>query len=70
VGEIEQGGWSNLYFNDELATWQSEQLVASAALLPYQLIDEFRLMIFPVVLGTGTRLFRDRSDQTTLKLID
>jgi dihydrofolate reductase len=150
VGEIEQGGWSNPYFNDELATWQSEQLVASDALLlgrvtfegfaaawpsmeetkgefgvrmnrlpkfvasrslqaplewngtllegdpavaelkrqpgqdvlicgsgalvstllPHQLIDEFRLMIFPVVLGTGTRLFRDRSDQTTLKLID
>jgi dihydrofolate reductase len=41
-----------------------------STLLPHQLIDEFRLMIFPVVLGTGTRLFRDRSDQTTLKLID
>jgi hypothetical protein len=33
VGEIEQGGWSNPYLNDELATWQSEQLVASDALL-------------------------------------
>ena len=33
VGEIEHGGWSNPYFNDELAKYQSEQLFASDALL-------------------------------------
>jgi dihydrofolate reductase len=33
TGEIEQGGWSNPYFNDELATYQTEQLFASDALL-------------------------------------
>jgi dihydrofolate reductase len=33
VGEIEHGGWSNAYFNDELATSQTEQLFASDALL-------------------------------------
>jgi dihydrofolate reductase len=33
VGEIEQGGWSNQYFDDELAKVQSEQLFASDALL-------------------------------------
>jgi dihydrofolate reductase len=33
VGEIEHGGWSNRYFNDELAQYQSEQLLASDALL-------------------------------------
>jgi dihydrofolate reductase len=33
VGEIEHGGWSNPYFNDELADYQSEQLFASDALL-------------------------------------
>ena len=33
VGEIEHGGWSNQYFNDELAAYQSEQLLASDALL-------------------------------------
>jgi dihydrofolate reductase len=33
VGEIEHGGWSNAYFNDELAKYQSEQLFASDALL-------------------------------------
>jgi dihydrofolate reductase len=33
IGEIERGGWSNAYFNDELAQYQSEQLFASDALL-------------------------------------
>ena len=33
VGEIEQGGWSNQYFNYELAKYQTEQLFASDALL-------------------------------------
>jgi len=33
IGEIENGGWSNPYFNDELAKYQSDQLLASDALL-------------------------------------
>jgi dihydrofolate reductase len=33
TGEIEQGGWSNPYFNDELASRHTEQLLASDALL-------------------------------------
>jgi dihydrofolate reductase len=33
VGEIEHGGWSNAFFDDELAKYQSEQLFASDALL-------------------------------------
>jgi dihydrofolate reductase len=152
VGEIELGGWSNPYFNDELATYQSEQLFASDALLlgrvtfegfaaawpsmeetegefgvrmntlpkfvasttlqeplkwngtllrgdpaeevaklkqqpgqdiliygsgelvnallPHDLIDEFRLMVFPVVLGRGKHLFRDGSDKILLRLTD
>src|SRR5215471_12669478 len=32
-GEIEHGGWSSPYFNDELAEYQSDQLFASDALL-------------------------------------
>jgi dihydrofolate reductase len=140
VGEIEHGGWSNPYFDDELATYQSDQLFASEALLlgrrtfegfavawpsmeetegefavrmnalpkfvasrslkeplawngallkgdvaeevaklkerpgqdlliygsgelvnalhPHGLIDEYRLMVFPVTLGVGKHLFR------------
>ena len=33
VGEIEQGGWTNPCFNDELAKYQSDQLFDSDALL-------------------------------------
>jgi dihydrofolate reductase len=152
VGEIEHGGWSNPYFNDELADYQSEQLFASDALLlgrvtfegfaavwpsmeetegefavrmntlpkfvasrtlkeplawngallqgdvaeevaklkeqpghdvviygsgavvntlhAHGLIDEYRLMVFPVTLGMGEHLFRVGSDKRDLKLSD
>ena len=40
------------------------------ALLENDLIDELRLMVFPVVLGTGKRLFGETSDMKTLRLVD
>ena len=152
VGEIEHGGWSSEYFDDELAKHQSDQLLASDALLlgrvtfegfaaawpsmeeaegefairmnalpkfvasrtlneplawngtllqgdlpeevaklkeqpgenlliygsgelvnelhPHGLIDEYRLMVFPVTLGGGKRLFREGTDMTALTLTD
>jgi dihydrofolate reductase len=151
IGEIEHGGWSNAYFNDELAQYQAEQLFASDALLlgrvtfegfaaawpsmeategefavrmnalpkfvastslqeplpwngmllrgdpavevaqlkeqpgkdiviygsgqlvnalhPLGLIDEYRLMIFPVTVGDGAHLFRDGA-KVELRLTD
>jgi dihydrofolate reductase len=39
-------------------------------LVEHDLVDEFRLMVFPVVLGSGKRLFGELSDQKALRLVD
>ena len=46
----------------------SPQLVQ--ALVDNDLVDELRLMVFPVVLGTGKGLFGETSDKKTLRLVD
>jgi dihydrofolate reductase len=40
------------------------------SLMPHGLIDEYRLMIFPVVLGSGKRLFPETPEKTRLELAD
>jgi dihydrofolate reductase len=46
----------------------SAQLVRT--LVENDLVDELRLMVFPVVLGSGKRLFAETSDKKALRLVD
>jgi dihydrofolate reductase len=51
---------------EDLLIYGSSSLVNT--LLPHKLIDEYRFMIYPLVLGTGKRFFEERNDKNTLEL--
>jgi dihydrofolate reductase len=46
----------------------SSQLVQG--LIEHDLVDELRLMVYPIILGNGKRLFGDTSDKKKLRLAD
>jgi dihydrofolate reductase len=52
----------------EIVVYASRQLVRT--LMEQDLVDDLRLMVYPVVLGAGERLFGDTSDKKSVRLLD
>jgi dihydrofolate reductase len=50
----------------EIVVYASFQLVHT--LIEHDLVDEIRLLIFPIVLGAGERLFDQTSDKKPMRL--
>jgi dihydrofolate reductase len=54
--------------NGEIVVLGSPQLARTV--IEHDLVDELRLMIYPVVLGAGARLFGETSDKKPMRLVD
>ena len=55
-------------YDGDIVVHGSAQL--TQALIERDLVDELRLMVFPVVLGSGKRLFGESADKKRLDLVD
>jgi dihydrofolate reductase len=62
VGELREREGGDVLVNG------SVQLVRE--LLDHDLVDELRLMVYPVVLGAGKRLFEDQGEAKALEVVD
>jgi class 3 adenylate cyclase/dihydrofolate reductase len=62
IAELQEQDGGDIYLNG------SADLLDS--LIPYDLIDEYRIMVFPVLLGSGKRLFAEATDVSHLKLAE
>ena len=52
----------------EIVVYASRQLVRT--LIEHDLADELRLMVYPVVLGAGERVFGETSERKPMRLLD
>ncbi len=52
----------------DIVVYASYQL--GRTLIEHDLVDELRLVVYPVVLGTGERLFGETSDRKPMRLVD
>jgi dihydrofolate reductase len=52
----------------EILVYASYQLVRT--LIDHDLVDELRLVVFPVMLGAGERLFGETGDKKAMRLLD
>jgi len=52
----------------EIRVWGSTKLIKTLA--EHDLVDEYRLVVYPLVLGTGKKLFSDGFALTRLTLVD
>jgi dihydrofolate reductase len=52
----------------DIVVYASYQL--GRTLIEHDLVDELRLVVYPVVLGTGERLFGETSDRKPMRLVN
>ena len=65
---VEEVGKLKQEHDGDIVVHGSARLVQT--LIEHDLVDELRLMVYPVVLGSGKRLFGDTSDGKPLRLVD
>jgi dihydrofolate reductase len=81
---VDQGSWSNATvlkgdvvdeisklkrdLDGEIVIYASYEL--DHALIEHDLVDELRVIVFPVILGAGKRLFGETSDRKPMRLVD
>jgi dihydrofolate reductase len=81
---LEKAGWNNSHLIKKNVTEEVSKLkqqpgqdilVAGSAtlvntLMEHDLVDEYHLLVYPVVLGSGKRLFKDIAKPVNLKLLE